>query len=755
MSAFKGLFAGAFQRLTPQSLQGRLRCWGILLIIVPSVLMTVAFAIYEFADERNQAFKKMEQSVSLQRQAITMWAKNKGTKIRTLSLMDSVRRLDKNAMALYFKSALDADSTFNDIIFVNKYGNIDIDMKNSMGADVSYKEYFKRAIKGEHTAAEIIRLEATGELRVVFASPVYDYNEQFQGVVVGVMPFSAIDAVMGEFTVGRTDDTFLVDKTGMRFTLPRYVREGDAKAEGASCYLQASDSYAVKSALQGNSGVATYNNCRGESVIGSYQWISKLNFAIISEINESEVLEPVYKQIANMLLLFLLILVAVLPITILMAENIRRPIKFLLSGSESIKKLEYTYRIDDAEISSAPHELRQLCATFNQMADTINEHRSQLEEKVKKRTYALRNAINRLKRQIIARRKMEISLQQSEEKYRLLFTQATDAILLTEATNQRRPGRFIEVNDKACELLGYNKEELLTLTPFDIDSKLKEDKGPKDFGIEQYKNIVCESIYEKKSGEAIPVEMNVHLIPLQGRPVYLNIFRDISVRRKLEQEMARLERLNLVGEMAASIGHEVRNPMTTVRGFLQMLGRKTENSHNDEYFKLMIEELDRANSIISEFLSLAKNKSVDLKMQSINNIIDALYPLLQADAIINGKEIKLGLGEIPQLKLDEKEIRQLILNLVRNGLEAMPQATKLLISTFTEEDEVVLAIKDQGTGIPPEILDRLGTPFLTTKENGTGLGLAVCYSIANRHNAVVVPQTGPEGTTFFVRFKIS
>lgn len=105
--------------------------------------------------------------------------------------------------------------------------------------------------------------------------------------------------------------------------------------------------------------------------------------------------------------------------------------------------------------------------------------------------------------------------------------------------------------------------------------------------------------------------------------------------------------------------------------------------------------------------------------------------------------------------LDEKEIRQLILNLVRNGLEAMPPKKRLKIKTYTEGDEVVLAVQDEGSGIPDELLAKLGTPFFTTKEKGTGLGLAVCYSIANRHKATIIPETGPKGTTFYVRFKTS
>lgn len=234
----------------------------------------------------------------------------------------------------------------------------------------------------------------------------------------------------------------------------------------------------------------------------------------------------------------------------------------------------------------------------------------------------------------------------------------------------------------------------------------------------------------------------------------VGVSREISERRRSEHEMARLDRLNLIGEMAASIGHEIRNPMTTIRGFLQMVNEREDNDKFKNYYKLMIEELDRANSIITEYLSMAKDKSVNIQPRYLNSIIRTLYPMIRADASYTDKQVNLELGLPPKLLFDEKEIRQLIMNLVRNGLEAMDRGGVLTIRTKVDGSEAVLEVEDQGTGIPPEVIEKIGTPFTTTKENGTGLGLAVCYSIAHRHNARIDVATGPEGTTFFVRFPI-
>ncbi|MBP2631937.1 MAG: sasA 1 [Firmicutes bacterium] len=221
------------------------------------------------------------------------------------------------------------------------------------------------------------------------------------------------------------------------------------------------------------------------------------------------------------------------------------------------------------------------------------------------------------------------------------------------------------------------------------------------------------------------------------------------------EKMTRLDRLNIIGEMAAGIAHEIRNPMTTVRGLLQFIGNKKEFANQKENFSLMISELDRANSIITEFLSLAKNRAMDFSENNLNTIIQDLYPLLQSDALCNNCDIKLNLNMIPLLPLDRNSIHQLLFNMVRNGLDAMPTNGNGIITISTEmiDGKVQLSIKDSGVGIPLELKDKLGTPFFTTKENGTGLGLAICYRIAQRHNAILtVDSELGKGTTFTIQF---
>lgn len=223
----------------------------------------------------------------------------------------------------------------------------------------------------------------------------------------------------------------------------------------------------------------------------------------------------------------------------------------------------------------------------------------------------------------------------------------------------------------------------------------------------------------------------------------------------LKEEIAHFENLILISEMAEIISHEIRNPMTTVRGFLQMFIHKPSLAKNRDCLEMMIEELDGVNSIINGLLAV--NGGVDRRLQpyDLNQIIKSIVPLIQAMANKEEKFFKTKLQSIPKTDLDIKEIRHLILILSRNSFEAMSKEGTLSITTRQEGPYVVLEIEDNGKGIDPIVLEKIGTPFLTTKDKGTGLGLSVGYSICKRHDAEIEVKTSQKGTVFTIKFKTS
>ena len=355
-------------------------------------------------------------------------------------------------------------------------------------------------------------------------------------------------------------------------------------------------------------------------------------------------------------------------------------------------------------------------------------------------------------RDITTRKKTEETLRQSEEKFSKAFHGGP--IMMTLATVEE--GKFIDANEALCSGIGYTREEIIGRTANElnlfVDMNKRREHGKRL--MEQKRLEKVELDFRTKSGEIRHGLSWSQLFYLEGKPCHITGLIDVTEQKLIQKEMSKLDRLNLVGQLAAGIAHEIRNPMTTVRGYLQLLGAKPGYAAQKSTFELMISELDRANSIITEFLSLAQTKQSELKSQNLNDIINYVYPLLEADTFTQNRQISFIPGEIPNLELNGKEITQLVLNLARNGLEAMEKDGCLTIQSYLEDGLVVLTIADEGSGIAPENISKVGTPFFTTKDNGTGLGLATSYKIAESHNAEIQIDSSPTGTTFFILFTI-
>ncbi|MCR3922282.1 MAG: PAS domain S-box protein [Firmicutes bacterium] len=347
---------------------------------------------------------------------------------------------------------------------------------------------------------------------------------------------------------------------------------------------------------------------------------------------------------------------------------------------------------------------------------------------------------------ITERKLAELKLKESQER----FSKAFDAGSAMKSIVSIEKKCFLAVNQAWLKTLGYAREDVIGKSF--LDRAFAGDRATETLRSNlmkkpsQIKNKKIK--FRTKNGEIRYCLLFTELVNLNDEECLLSTIIDNTDQRRMELEIARLDRLNLIGEMAGGLGHEIRNPMTTVHGFLQMMSAKKEYQAGKEYFEIMMSELDRANTIISEFLVLS-NKEVKAKScYNISHIIRRLDPLIEATALQKGKNVYFSLSEVPEIYGNEKEIRQVILNLVYNGLDA---SDTVVVKSYYKDNTVFLDITDHGNGISAEILENLGTPFLTTKENGTGLGLPISFSIVKRYGGLIKVQTGKDGTTFSVQ----
>lgn len=380
------------------------------------------------------------------------------------------------------------------------------------------------------------------------------------------------------------------------------------------------------------------------------------------------------------------------------------------------------------------------------MAKDFKEEQEKEEEEILAKLPELQPVLFKIRTFTDELKHMNIQLELSELKMVKILEGISDGFFSLD-----RSWQFTFVNSETQKLLQTEGQTLLGRQIWDVFPQVVTTVTGHNLQKAMSEN---ESIHWEAPALTAPERYyDYHAYPFkEGLTVF---FRDITESKRQHAELARLEKLNLIGQLAAGISHEIRNPLTTVRGFLQLQQAKAKNDHeNYGYMDLMISEIDRANTIITDFLSLAKADLDNTKTSNINDIIQKLFPILQADAYNSNKEIVLDLNALAEIMLNENEIRQLLLNLVRNGLEATPEHGKVTIRTYQKAEKVVLAIQDQGSGIPKEIQEKIGTPFFTTKQTGTGLGLAISMGIAQRHKAMFEFETGNGGTTFYISFPI-
>jgi two-component system, sporulation sensor kinase A len=338
-------------------------------------------------------------------------------------------------------------------------------------------------------------------------------------------------------------------------------------------------------------------------------------------------------------------------------------------------------------------------------------------------------------------------LRESEERYRLLVEHLPDKIVVV---NQK--GIFSFINKEGAAIMGVKEPwELLGKNVFDFIepdyhelikisvTKTKREKviiGPLEYKINTFDNRIIEV-------ETIFISINY-----EGQPAWLGVGRDITGRKQIEEALRKADTISIAGNLAAGVAHEVRNPLTVIRGFIQLF--KQQYGSENQYFEIVLAEVNRIELIIDEFLMLSKPQSFTFRKNSIQKIIQGTVTLFETQAIMKNIEIITVYDEnLPMIECEENQLKQVFINLLKNAMESMADAGVIKVEAKKQEEGISVRFVDQGCGIPPEKIKKLGEPFYTTKEKGTGLGLMVSYNIIKNHKGKINVVSLPgQGTSF-------
>ncbi|WP_342438813.1 ATP-binding protein [Paenibacillus sp. FSL L8-0436] len=314
------------------------------------------------------------------------------------------------------------------------------------------------------------------------------------------------------------------------------------------------------------------------------------------------------------------------------------------------------------------------------------------------------------------------------------------------------------VNKQMYGMLELNRHSLLGCTMAHLLSHIQLGRFKKKQVLRSYREMVQKG---KQSYEFVDEYGRYWRASLccgeQMKGSYLFTVKEISDYKLIEQTAYQNDSLAMLGKLSASIAHEIRNPLTAIRGFIQLLHPHLHQLGKEEYGRIILAEIDRANDIIHEFLTSSKPSVPQVSMIPVSALLKEVVLLTESEALMKGCQINLHpLHGDMIISGDVKQMKQVVLNMIRNALEAITerdddQIGKIEVGARREGAEVRIFISDNGKGMDILTLDRLFNPFFTTKENGTGLGLSVSDRIIKDHGGCIsVSSRVNEGTRFVI-----
>jgi len=366
------------------------------------------------------------------------------------------------------------------------------------------------------------------------------------------------------------------------------------------------------------------------------------------------------------------------------------------------------------------------------MERKLQEYAEHLEEMVEKRTRELK---------------------ESEAKLKDLFKTIPDSIAIVDLN-----GNLLEFNETTLELFGYPREEIISKNVFDFVAEEDRERIVQGFKQTLEEGFIrIQFSISAKDGKKIPVELNASVLKdLKGNFVgFVAVLRDITERKIMEEQLLKSERLAAIGELSTMVGHDLRNPLSSIQNACYYLKTKLGGS-KDEKLRKMFEVIDRevnyTNKIVNDLLDFSRIKKPGLKkIDLISSIREALTQLRFPENIT----LTTNLGKVPAIEADPDQLRRVFQNIALNGIQAMPNGGELTVSARKNGDFIEVAFTDAGVGIPKENIEKLFTPLFTTKAQGVGLGLAICKNLVEAHDGrIKVKSKVGGGSTFTVKLPI-
>ncbi|UNL86251.1 PAS domain S-box protein [Priestia koreensis] len=331
---------------------------------------------------------------------------------------------------------------------------------------------------------------------------------------------------------------------------------------------------------------------------------------------------------------------------------------------------------------------------------------------------------------VTKKRHMEVELMETKEILESFFENTSDTIALA-----KKDGTILRVNEAFQHVYGWTKDEI-------VGQNIALLQGDKNYELVTFINELetgavingYETTRYRKDGSSF--DASITMSPIRdesGKAVgFSATTRDITARKKTEDILRKSKQLALIGQLAAGVAHEIRNPLTSLKGFLQLLNEQGEPF---PFYHIMLEELSRIEFITNEFLALARPQAVIFEKKDAIKIIKSIVAVAEIEGVLTNVHIHTDFQvQSAPIYADENQLKQVFLNIIKNSIESMESGGTVTIQLAQHHNRVHIIFIDEGVGISPERIKHLGEPFYSTKEKGTGLGLMISQKILKEHH---------------------
>ncbi len=341
----------------------------------------------------------------------------------------------------------------------------------------------------------------------------------------------------------------------------------------------------------------------------------------------------------------------------------------------------------------------------------------------------------------------------SEKKFKTILDTATDAIISIDEDH-----KIVLFNDAAKRIFGYSRHEvsgknLDMLIPPQYGDHYRFVRGFLETREHKAMGRPLSLSAVRKSGQEFPIEIGLSHHEMEGKVTFTAIIRDVSAQRQLEKKLLRSERLAAVGQTVAHVAHEIKNPLMIIGGFSHQIKTNLTDEKAIQKLDMIFDEVGRLEKLVANLGDFTKVYNLVKRPADINSVIQDVLKIMGEIYPPEKYHFQTDLSpNLEEISCDPDKLKQVFINIIANGIEAMEDGGTIRISTGKSYEGVEIRLSDEGTGISEEDLLRIFEPFYTTRDSGSGLGLSISYKVVEAHKGEICADSMPgKGTTFVVR----